>query len=95
MLKDRQAYETRLDEQLNAWDADLQSFKEKAKSASVDGMMKYDQAVQALKHKHEEAGRYLAELKATSDDTWEQVKAGTEKAWSELKALFQHLGNPE
>ena len=95
MLQDRQAYEAKLEEQLLAWEADLEVFKGKAKAMSVDGMMQYDLAMAALKKKHGEAGVCLHDLKATGDATWEQVKAGTDQAWSEFKAIFQHGGNPD
>ena len=89
MLKDRKAYETRLDEQLAAWGAGIARLKAKAKVASVDGMMKVDETLDTLKARHGEASVHLHQLKATGDETWEHVKVGTEKAWVELKALFE------
>jgi hypothetical protein len=88
MLKDREAYEARLDEQLARWGADLEKLRDKAKVAGVDGMMKYDETVEALKQKHADASVHLGRLKAAGDDTWEQVKTGLEKGWEEFKALF-------
>ena len=95
MLQDRQAYEAKLDEQLKGWEEDLAGFKGKAKEMSVDGMMKYDEALAALKKKHGEARVCLHDLKETGDETWEQVKAGTDKAWSEFKAFFKHDADPD
>ena len=91
MLKDRKAYEDRLDAQLAEWTANLADFKAKAKVASVDGMIKVDETLEALKQRHAEAAVHLHNLKATGDDTWLQVKAGTDKAWRELKAMFKHV----
>lgn len=95
MLKDRQAYEAKLDEQFAKWDADIEALKARARDASVDGMIKYDETVETLKRKKAEAGVHLARLKASGDDTWEQVKAGLDTAWDEVKALFGHTtGTP-
>jgi predicted methyltransferase MtxX (methanogen marker protein 4) len=88
MLENRKAYESRLDAQLAQWDADLDVLKAKARRAEVDAMVNYDKAIDALQRKHEEASVHLAKLKEASDETWECVKAGTEKTWHELKAMF-------
>jgi hypothetical protein len=88
MLADRKAYETKLDAQLAQWGADLDVLKAQARRAEVDAMITYDKALDALQRKHDEAGARLAQLKAASDETWEAVKAGTEKSWHELKAMF-------
>lgn len=90
MLKDRKAYEERLEAQLAGWSADLALFKAKAKDVSVDGMMKLDRTLEAMKRRHEEAGVHLHNLKDAGDDTWIHVKAGTDRAWRELKAVFKH-----
>jgi len=93
MLKDRKAYEDKLHEQLVGWEADIEALKAKAKDVGVDGMMAYDRTMEALKHKHEEAGVHFRQLKAAGDETWEHVKEGTEKVWSEFKALFGKASN--
>jgi hypothetical protein len=88
MLADRKAYESKLDAQLAQWNADLDVLKAKARRAEVDAMVNYDKAIDALVRKHDEAGVHLTELKAASDEAWECAKAGTEKSWHELKAMF-------
>jgi hypothetical protein len=90
MLRDRKAYEAILDQQMADWGVGLEAFKLKAKGVGVDGMIKYDQTLEALQRKHEEAGTHLANLKDAGEETWEQVKVGTDKAWGEFKALFKH-----
>jgi hypothetical protein len=90
MLKDRVAYEAKLERQLAAWETDIAGLKTKAKGLSVDGMIKYDQTVEALQKKHKEAGVHLRNMKAAGDETWEQLKDGTEKVWLEFKAMFKH-----
>lgn len=91
MLKNRKAYEDRLDAQLAVWTAELAALQAKAKVASVDGMIKLDQAMEAMQKRHAEAGVHLRNLKTAGDDTWVHVKAGTDMAWHELKAMFKHV----
>jgi hypothetical protein len=89
MLENRKAYESTLDAQLAQWGADLDVLKAKAKQAEVQALVNYDKAIEALQHKHGEAGKHLHNLKLVSDEAWEGAKASTEKTWHELKALFQ------
>ena len=90
MLKERRAYEARLDRQLAAWGTDLEDLKCRTRDVTLDGMMKFDQVLATLKRKHAEASVHLRELKEASDAGWDQVKVGTEKAWEEFMELFQH-----
>lgn len=89
MLENRKAYETKLDAQLAQWKADIDVFKAKARRGGVDAMVSYDKAVDALDQKYAEAGKQLDSLKTASDEAWENVKAGTEKIWLEVKSQFQ------
>jgi len=89
MLPDRKAYEDKLDAQLAQWDADLTAFKARVRRTEVDAMIHYDQAVQSLQRGHDQAGIQLGHLKAVSDELWGTVKDGTDKAWQEIRTLFQ------
>lgn len=89
MLKNRKAYESKLDIQLARWAADLHVLKAKAARAEVDAKVSYDQAIDAMQHKHDDAGKHLQALKTATDEAWENVKTGTEKVWCEVKALFE------
>ena len=91
MLKDRKAYEDKLDEQLAGWGEDLEAFMTKAKGLGVDGMIRFDHSVEAVKQRLHDAGLHLQDLKATGDDRWEHVKAGTDKIWQDIKDLFKSL----
>lgn len=89
MLKNRKAYETKMDGQLAQWRAELDVLKAKAKRTEVDALVNYDKAIDALQKKHDEAGAHLHSLKLASDEAWENIKATTENTWTELKALFE------
>lgn len=89
MLENRKAYETKMDAQLAQWKADIDVLKAKTRRTGVDVMVNYDKAIDAMQGKHDEASKLLRELEAATDEAWENVKAGTEKVWLELKAEFQ------
>lgn len=89
MLQIRKAYESKLDVQLARWAADLHVMKAQAARAEVDAKANYDQAIDAMQQKHDDARMHLRALKAATDEAWENVKTGTEKVWCEVKALFE------
>jgi multidrug resistance efflux pump len=95
MRMDRKAYESKLDEELARWKADIDLIKAKGKRAEVEAMDRYDQAIDALQRKHEEAETQLRRLKTASDEAWEGLKDRTEEIWLEFKALFQGAGKKD
>jgi len=90
MLENRKVYESNLEAQLAQWKADIDVLKAKAKRAEVGAKVQYDKTIDSLQHTHDEAGKHLHNLKDAGDDAWENVKSGTEKAWTEFRALFHH-----
>jgi hypothetical protein len=89
MHENRKIYESNLEAQLAQWNAEIDVLKAKAKRATVDAMVQYDQSIDSLQSKHDEAAKRLRSLKAASDEAWEGMKASTEKVWTEFKALFK------
>ena len=88
MLELRKAYESSLEAQLALWKADIDVLQAKARRAEVGAKVQFDKTLDRLQHTHAEAGKRLRSLQETGDETWESVKAGTEKAWSEFRDLF-------
>jgi len=90
LMKDkRKAYEEKLDAQLKEWKAQIALLKAKAANAEADVKIDYYKAIDALEHKQDKVRTKLQELKTASDGAWEAVKAGTEKAWDEVKNVFR------
>jgi len=88
MREKRKAYEEKLDAQLNERNAEIALLKAKAESAEADVKIDYYKAIDALEHKQNKAKTKLQELKTSSDEAWEAVKAGAEKAWGEVKTVY-------
>jgi DNA-binding transcriptional regulator GbsR (MarR family) len=89
MLENRKIYESNLEAQLAQWKAEIDVLKAKVKRAEVGAKVQYDQSIDTMQRKHDEAAKRLRNLKAASDDAWEGMKTSTEKVWTEFKALFQ------
>lgn len=90
MLEQRKAYESNLEAQLALWKADIDVLQAKARRAEVSAKVQYDKTIDSLQRTHAEAGQRLRTLQDAGDETWESMKTGTEKAWTEFRGLFTH-----
>lgn len=84
----REAHEEKLAAQLEEWNAQVALLKAKADKATAQAKIEYYETIEALQHKHDEARTKLQELKAASDEAWEDLKTGAEKAWTEVRTAF-------
>lgn len=84
----KDAYRQKLEAQLAEWDARLDSFAARAKRASAEAWIDYENELEGLRRQRRAAAESLSELGRRGEDAWQDMKAGTEKAWDELgKAL--------
>lgn len=80
----KEAYEKKLQGQLNEWRAEIDKLKARADSAEGDAQLEYYQQVEDLRNRQDVAREKLEELKAASHDSWEDLKAGLDGAWDSL-----------
>ena len=84
----RTEYVEKLSAQMVEWDSQIYLLKDKAKSASPGMKFEYSNAVVLLQLKRDEAAAKLQGISAASDDEWEDLKTGTEKAWDEVRSIL-------
>jgi len=88
-MKDkRKAYEEKLDAQLEEWSAQIALLRAKAAKARAEAKIEYNNTIEALQRRQDEARTKLHELKTAGDEAWEDMKTGAEKAWAEVRAAF-------
>jgi len=80
----KEAYEQKLQAQLDEWKADIDKLKAKANEADADAQIEYYNQIDKLRAMQEAARNKLAELKTSGDDAWEDLKVGIENAWDSL-----------
>ena len=85
----KEAYVEKLKAQLDEWSADIDKLEAKAKNAEADLRIKYDQELQQLKAKKQEAKVKLAELIDSSEEAWQELKIGGEQAWEVIRKAFE------
>lgn len=80
----KEAYEKKLQSQLDEWDAEIDKLKAKAVSAEADAQLEYYKQIEELRSMKDAASEKLGELKEAGDDAWEDLKAGIDSAWDSL-----------
>jgi chromosome segregation ATPase len=80
----KEAYEEKLQVQLDEWSAEIDKLKAKSDGAEADTELEYYKKIEELRTMQEDASNKLAELKSSSDDAWEDLKAGIDSAVDSL-----------
>lgn len=80
-----EAYQEKLEAQLNEWSAKVDVLKAKAARAEADAKVEYLETLEELKIKREKAEDKLKDLRDASGDALEDLKKGVDQAVSEFK----------
>ena len=90
----KEEYHHKINAELSEWDAQVERERAERKrdlaSSELDGE---DEDVRAYRARRKEAEIRLSELRDASEDKWEDLKTGVEKAWLDAKNAFQKIGN--
>lgn len=89
-METKDEYKARIDAQLKEWSVRISGLKAKAEVAEAGVKSEYLKQVEALRLKKEETQAKLEELKKTSDEAWETIKAGVEHAAHDLKTAINN-----
>ena len=83
-MKSKQAYEQKVQAQLDAWSAEMDKLKAKARQADADAQLELNDEIEKLQAKRQVAEQKFEELKAAGDDAWDDMKQGIDSAASAL-----------
>jgi hypothetical protein len=89
MTDKKKAFEEKFDAQLKEWSAEIARLKVKANRAKAEVKIEYYKTLETLQVKQDAARTKLKELRSAGDDAWEDVKAGAENVWTEIKTILQ------
>lgn len=90
-MSTKQAYEQKLKAQLDEWDAEIKKLEAQARQASADEKLKQQEQLNDARSKHEQTRKKLDELQASSEQSWEDIKVGADRAWTELKDTMESV----
>jgi len=89
----KEAYQRKLEAQLDEWDAKLDLLSAKARNATADARISYETELDRLQSRRAAARQKLEELGKRSEDAWEDLKDGAEKAWDEMGKAIERLAS--
>ena len=87
----KEAYQKKLEAQLNEWDAKLAVLSAKAQKATADARISYENDLESLKSKRKTAHQMLVEMGKRGENAWEDMKDGAEKAWDEMSKAMEKV----
>lgn len=89
----KDAYQKKLEAQLDEWEAKLEVLAAKARNATADARISYENELEGLKSKRLAARQKLDELGKSSEDAWEDLKDGAESAWDEMGKAIEKFAS--
>lgn len=84
----RTEYVEKLSAQMVEWDAQIFQLKDKAESATPEDRYEYSALIAALQLKRDEAAQKLQGISIAGDHEWEELKAGTDRVWDEVRSIL-------
>ncbi len=87
----KEAYQQKIQAQLDEWRSDIDRLKEKAKNATAEQKLKYQEHIDKLELKMDEGKSKLKDLKESSAEAWDAVKDGADSIWDTMKATFAEV----
>ncbi len=87
----KESYQQKIQEQLDEWRADIDRLKERAKNATAETRLKYQENIDKLELKMDEGRSKLKDLKESGEDAWDAVKEGADSIWDTMKATFAEV----
>lgn len=87
----KEAYQEKIEAQLNEWSAKIKELKAKAEQAKADRKIELQKTVDDLRARKEAARKKLDEVKRAGADTWEKLRSDTDKALEEVKGFWESV----
>lgn len=84
-MTNRDEYVAKLKEQLDRWNADMERWEGKAKSAQVEMKERYKRELDVLEAQRELARYNLRLLENASTSAWTDLRQGADEAWKRMK----------
>lgn len=91
MEEKKSDFQAKLNAQVDELEAKLDNLKLKAKDATAEAKVKYNDLIDDIEPKIAEGKAKLKELADTADDAWDDVKEGAASIWEQMKSTFKNV----
>ncbi len=88
LVQQKEKYQKDAESVLNDINDKIKDLQAKAAQAGADSKDKYNEIIEGLRKKQEEAQTKLGDLKSKSADAWEDVKSGMDAMLENLKTSY-------
>lgn len=88
-MSTKEAFQKKLQAQLDEWSAEIDKLKARADNAEADVQLEYYKHIENLRMNQEAAKTKLDGLTRASDESWNDLRAGVEKAWNVLSEALK------
>jgi len=85
----KQAYQKKVQAQLEKMNAQIDELKAKGKQAKADASVEYHSQLEQLYTKRDAAQLKLEEIQKAGEEAWSELQGGFEQAWNELSSAFE------
>lgn len=89
----REEYLHKVKAEWSEWDAQVERDRAERKRNLASLELDRDEDFETYQARREEANIRLADLQNASEDKWEDMQTGVEKAWLDVKNVFQKIRN--
>jgi hypothetical protein len=87
----REDYQTKMEKQLNEWEAQTERFKAGAEQIEASSKAQYDKQLEKLRAAQADAWDNFYKLKDATESNWAEFKTHMDKAGGEIKAAFERM----
>ena len=92
-MDNKDAYEKKLEAQLDEWSAEIDKLKARADKAEADARLDYYEQIEELRAMQDDAKKRLVELQQASDSAWQDLKAGLDSAFDSLGSALRRAAS--
>lgn len=83
-MPSKDEYVRKMHSKLDHWSAEIDKLAAKAYQSKADIRVEYNQQIEELRSKRNEARNKLERLQDAGEGAWEDMKAGVETAWNAI-----------
>ena len=88
-MTDRDDYVKKLNTQLDAWNAEVAKWQEKAKQAQATQRVEYEKQLEAYRRQRDHAMEQMRKLQTSSGDAWGELTKGVDEAWAKMREAYE------
>ncbi|MCE8035951.1 MAG: hypothetical protein LPK20_06930 [Halomonas sp.] len=85
----RDEFIERMKAQLDEWNAEIEALAERARQASAEAQVRYQDDIERLRRRRDETWRRLEELQYASEAAWDTLQQGLDDAWELLRKALR------